>query len=449
MRRLLILLLLYGVMRGVFTLAGESAGAPTLMLLGFLILAAYSVGELAATVRLPKIVGYMLAGVLFGPSVLSYMSTSVVNELTPVSNLAIALIAFLAGAELQWKEIRERGVAIAKMMSAELLLSFVAIAATLALLHGQLPILAQAPATDVFAFSILFAAVAVVHSPAATIALLSETKANGPVARYTLGVVLLMDVAVVLIFTAVLSAARALVPPGGGGSGVHVQAVMWEIGGAVLVGGVLGGAVTLYLRFISRELFIFAILVALLGAEIAHVLHVETLLTLLVAGFVSENAAGGRGEAFRHAMERAAAPIFVVFFALSGARIEPAAVWPLWTVVVPVVLVRLLAIWSGMRIGGAWAKLPPEIPRHAWYGLVSQAGVALGLAAVVAEVYPARGSVLRALLLATIAVNQTIGPILFRIGLLRAGEIDDRVVSADDGGTDDDEEVPMAVLPRR
>lgn len=423
MRRLIILLVLYTVMRGVFVLGSVDAGVPTLMLFGFLILAAYSVGELAATLKIPKIVGYMAAGVLFGPSALSYVTRPALDELTPVSNLAIALIAFLAGAELQWKEIRERGVAIVKMMSAELILSFVAVAGTLALLRSQLPLLANAPAAEVFAFSILFAAVAVVHSPAATIALLSESKASGPVARYTLGVVLVVDVAVVLIFTGVLAAARALVPPGGGDGGVQVGTVLWEIGGAVLVGGVLGFAVSAYLRFISRELFIFAILVALLGAEIARVLHVETLLTLLVAGFVTENAGGGRGEQFRHAMERAAAPIFVVFFALSGARIDLLSVLPLWTIVVPVVLVRMLAIWGGIQLGGKWAGLESKVRQNTWYGLVSQAGVAFGLAAVVADVYPARGEALRSLLLATIAVNQTLGPILFRIGLQRAGEL--------------------------
>jgi len=420
MRRLIILIVLYAVMQSVLLLSSATSGVPTLMLFGFLILAAYSVGELVTVVGLPKIVGYMLAGVLFGPPALGYVSRPALEELTPVSNLAIALIAFLAGAELQIAEIRERGVAILKLMSAELLLSFVGVAVTIALLRSQLPVLATAPPAEVIAFSLLVAAVAVVHSPAATIALLTETRANGPVARYTLGVVLVMDIAVVLIFSGVLAAARALVPPSGGGGGVQVGTVIWEIGGAVLVGAVLGAFVAMYLRFISRELFIFAILVALFGAEIARVMHVETLLTLLVAGFVAENAAGGRGEEFRHAMERAAAPIFVVFFALSGARLDPAAVFPLWTIVVPVVGVRMLAIWGGIQLGGRWAKLDPVVTDHAWFGLVSQAGVAFGLAAVVAEVYPSRGESLRALLLAMIAVNQTLGPILFRIGLRRA-----------------------------
>lgn len=423
MRRLVILLILFAVMRGVFVLGGPTSGIPTLMLFGFLILAAYSVGELVKPFGIPKIVGYLIAGILFGPPGLAYVSKPALTELTPVSNLAIALIAFLAGAELQLSEIRERGAAILKMVSSELVLTFVAIAGTMVLLRSQLPILANAPAAEVVAFSLLFASVAVVHSPAVTMALLTETRANGPVARYTLGVVLVMDVAVVLLFSLVLAVARSLAPPAGGAEGVQAGAVLWEIGGSVLVGAVLGACIALYLRFISRELFIFGLLMALLGSEVARILHVETLLTLLVAGFVAENGGGGRGEDLRHAMERAAAPVFVVFFALAGAKIDPRAVLPLLPIVIPVVLVRMAGIYSGMRLGGKWAGLPTQVTGNAWMGLVSQAGVAIGLATVVADVYPSRGAPLRALLMATIAINETIGPIMFRLGLKRAGEL--------------------------
>ncbi len=424
MRRLVVLLILYATMQGAFQLAGVSAGSPTLMLLGFLVLAAYSVGEFLGPIGIPKIVGYLLAGLLFGPPGLGYVSSTALTELAPVGNLAIALIAFLAGAELQLDELRARWSGIARMTLLELLATFLALTATLVLLRGAVPALAQAPLVEAVVFAMLFAAVAVVHSPAATIALLSETRASGPVARYTLGVVLLTDVAVVLLFTAVLAAARALIPPTGGASAPGVGAVAWEIGGALLVGGALGGGVALYLRFIRRELFIFAILFTLLGAELARLAHVETLLTLLVAGFVAENGTGGgRGSEFRHAMERAAAPIFVVFFALAGARLDPGAVLPLWPVAVPLVLVRMAAIRWGTRRGGTWAGVPAPVAGRVWMGLVSQAGVAIGLAAVVADVYPTRGAALQTLLLATIAVNQTVGPLLFRLALVRAGEL--------------------------
>ncbi len=421
MRRVVVLGLLYLLMQAVLPLGEGTPAALVLMAFGFLILGAYSVGELATTVRLPKIVGYLVAGLVVGPAALNFVSTPVMAQLAPVSQLAIALIAFLAGAELQIAEVRERGTLLLKMMTAELVVSFIGIVVTLVSLHGFLPVLRGAPMAEVLGFSILFASVAVVHSPAVTMALLSESGAKGVVARTTLGVVLLADVAVVLTFSGALALVRVLVPPSGSG-GLGLLAVIWEIGGAVLVGAVLGAVVALYLRFISRELFIFAILVAFFGSEIAHLVHVETLLTLLVAGFVAENAGGGGGEHLRHAMERAGAPIFVVFFALAGAQIKPTAVLQLWPLVIPLVLVRAAGLWAGTRLGAKWAKAEPAAGQYTWMGLISQAGVAIGLASVIASVYPERGAELQTLFLATLTVNQTLGPIMFRVALLRSGE---------------------------
>lgn len=433
MRRVIVLVLLYLLMQAVLPLGEGTPAALVLMAFGFLILGAYSVGELAASIRLPKIVGYLAAGLAVGPAVLNFVSAPVMTQLAPVSQLAIALIAFLAGAELRLDEVRARGTLLLKLMTAELTVSFLGIVVVLVSLHGFLPALEGAPLPEVLGFSILFASVAVVHSPAVTMALLSESGAKGVVARTTLGVVLLADVAVVLSFSGALALVRVLVPPSGGGS-LGVLTVLWEIGGAMLVGAALGAVVALYLRFIRRELFIFAILVAFFGSEIAGLLHVETLLTLLMAGFVAENAGGGEGEQLRHAMERAGAPIFVVFFALAGAQIKPAAVLALWPLALPLVLVRAGGIWAGSRLGARWAGAEPEVGRYMWMGLISQAGVAIGLASVMASVYPERGEELQTLFLATLTVNQTLGPIMFRLALLRSGETKPDGARKDGGG---------------
>ena len=422
MRRVVVLALLYLLMQAVLPLGEGTPAALVLMAFGFLILGAYSVGELATTFRLPKIVGYLVAGLAVGPAALNFVSTPVMAQLSPVSDLAIALIAFLAGAELRVREVQERGVLLAKIMTAELGVAFAGIVTVLIVLHRFLPFLREAPMGELLAFSVLFASVAVVHSPAVTMALLSESGARGVVARTTLGVVLLADVAVVLLFSGALAFARTLAPPSGGAVTVSQLSVLWEIGGAILVGVLLGAVVSLYLRFIKRELFIFAILVAFFGAELASLLHVETLLTLLVAGFVAENTGGGEGEQLRHAMERAGAPVFVVFFALAGAKIVPSAVIALWPLVIPIVIVRAAGIWFGTQLGARWSGAEPEVARYTWMGLISQAGVAIALSNVVANVYPARGEQLRTLFLAMIAINETLGPILFRLSLLRSGE---------------------------
>ena len=424
MRRLVVLALLLGGLRLIAPLGEPGEASQWLLTFGFLILAAYSVGELATSLRLPKIVGYLAAGLLFGPRGLDVVTEAASHRLSPVSDLAIALIAFLAGSELRWGEVRERSRVIVRILVSEIGVTFVLLAAVVALAGSRLPFILGTGPREVIAFSILFASIAVVHSPAVTMALLTETKAGGPIARTTLGVVLVSDVVVVLLFSGALALSRWLSPPVGlDAAGASTANVVWEIGGGVLVGAALGGVVALYLRWIKRELFLFALLVAFFGATIARMLHVETLLMLLTSGFVAENVSRWEdGEAFRHAMERAAAPVFVVFFALAGAELAPEAIAAAWYLVVPLVLVRIGGIRVGTWLGGRWAGAPRE-GQYVWMGLVSQAGVAIGLSSAVAQAYPQRGAALRTIFLAVIAINEVLGPILFRLALSRSGEV--------------------------
>jgi hypothetical protein len=136
-----------------------------------------------------------------------------------------------------------------------------------------------------------------------------------------------------------------------------------------------------------------------------------------------ENVSGGRGETLRRAMERSAAPVFVVFFALAGAKIAPREVLSLSVVAVPIVLARVAGIRAGARFGAARAGASPAVRDHAWKGLISQAGVALGLATMLAESLPGIGHSFQALILAVIAINETMGPVVFRRGLEAAQEI--------------------------
>ena len=423
MRRLVILALLFGGIQLVL-IAGPAEGTgEAILAFGFLILAAYSVGELMKQFNLPKLIGYLAAGAVFGPSALAAVPTEAVADLAPVSDLAIALIAFLAGAELEWGELRRRGVALLKVTGVELAVTFLVIVGALLAMREFVPFLQGTNTLTTLTFAGLFASIAIVHSPAVTMALLTETGARGPLSRTTLGVVLLADVVVVLLFSAALSAARALVPSGGEGVG-SFAATVWEIGGAIPIGAILGGAVALYLRFVRGELFLFALLVTFFGLEISRLAHVETLLTLLVAGFVAETAApGSSGRALRHAMERSAAPVFVVFFALAGAKLELGELAALWPVVIPIVLARAFGIWTGTRLGARVANVPRAESDTLWMGLISQAGVAIGLVTVAEQAYPAVGGDMRTILLSVIAVNETVGAVLFRRALARAGEI--------------------------
>lgn len=423
MRRLVILFLLLAGVHLILPLGEVGGSSQWLLTLGFLILAAYSAGEIASGLRLPKIVGYLIGGMAFGPSGLHTVTAEASSALAPVSDLAIALIAFLAGAELRWDEVRDRGKTIAKILTAELGLTLVLLTGFLALLGSRVPFLAGLDPIPLLAVSLLFASIAVIHSPAVTMALLTETRAAGPVARTTLGVVLVADVVVVILFSGALALARVLAPGPGGGAVVSMGAVVWELTGAVLVGAMLGGAATLYLRFIKRELFLFAGLLAFAGAALAKLLHVEPLLMLITAGFVTENlSTPADGMALRHAMARSADPVFVVFFALAGVAIQVRTIAQSLALVVPLVIVRAAGIWGGTKLGARWAGVPEQGGLISM-GLVAQAGVAIGLARVVTQAFPVRGLAIQTIFLALLGLNQLIGPILFRRALVRSGEI--------------------------
>ena len=424
MRRALILILLLVGMQLIRPLGLQTPSSQALLTFGFLILAAYTVGEIVAGVGVPKLVGYLVAGIVFGPSALHTVSYDVMTRLAPVNQLAISLIAFMAGAELKWSEVKQRGGSYFKILTCEMGLTFVAGIGAIFALSSQIPVLADQPPERIFVFALLFAVIIVAHSPAATLGLMTETRANGPVARTTLGVVLLSDVVLIVLFTLAVTASRLIVPPPGGAEMPSLPMVVWEIAGAVVIGSIIGGAVTLYLRFMHHQLLLFGIIVAMFGAEIARLAHVELLLTILVAGFVTENlATEGRGQALRDAVERGSAPIFVVFFALSGASILIAEVAALIAIVAPLVLLRALSIWVGTSIGTRWARVPRGERNQIWLGLIAQAGVAIGLASVVANAYPELGASIRNIALAVIAINQLAGPILFRRALANAGEI--------------------------
>ncbi|MGH7467278.1 MAG: cation:proton antiporter [Longimicrobiales bacterium] len=425
MRAVFILLLLLGGMHQILPLGQQGLGAETLLAFGFLILAAWTVAELVKPLRFPHIVAFLVAGIIFGPHGLGTVTADATARLNAVSQLAISMIAFLAGAELSVREVKERGVALLKIVSVEMLVTFTAVLGLLLYARPYLDFLTGlSPGSDV-AFAILFAAVATAHSPAVTLAILSETRARGVVARTTLGAVLVSDVAVVLLVTAAVAAARFVSPP----ADLEVLSlanVSWQIGGALLVGSALGLAISAYIRFVHRELILFGVLIAFLGGEIARVAQVDVLLALIVAGFLTENLApGNRGDELRVAMQRSAAPVFVVFFALAGAKIDLKLIASLGAILVPIFLVRALGIYAGTRIGAHWAGLPNPARRVVWMGLISQAGVAIGLATVVGEVYPGVGPIVRNTMLALIALNELIGPILFRRALVVAGEVEE------------------------
>jgi Kef-type K+ transport system membrane component KefB len=196
-----------------------------------------------------------------------------------------------------------------------------------------------------------------------------------------------------------------------------------EIGGSIAVGALVGVAIAAYLRFGKQHLVLFTIAVAWVMVEIAAVLHLELLLLALTAGIVLENLVPVEGTRFVDALEAASLPLYAVFFSLAGATVhlsELAAVWQ-WALVL--IGVRALAIFLGTSWGARLGRSPEVVRRTAWGGFVSQAGVALGMATLLAQEFPTWGAQLQGFFVAMVAVHELAGPVLAKWTLDRAGEV--------------------------
>jgi Kef-type K+ transport system membrane component KefB len=238
-----------------------------------------------------------------------------------------------------------------------------------------------------------------------------------------LGVVLVADVLIILLFTGAFSLARGSLGGATVGDPGAVTRLLREVFGSLAAGALVGALVSLYVGFVKRELVLFAVLVVFATAAAAQAFHFELLLSLLVAGFLVEDVAPVRAEPLVQALHQTAVPVFVIFFAMAGAELhlqEFASVWPL---VLLVALVRVLGILGSATLAGRWAGAEPSVIRYGWTGLVSQAGVALGLASIVADRLPGIGLAMQAVTVGVIAFNESLGPVFFRRGLERAGEI--------------------------
>lgn len=425
-RRLVVLLLLIGgaVLLEPLRAPTEGVIAPrSLFLFGILLLTADTFGALAHDLRLPRLVGYLVAGLALGPSVAGIVPPGVLEDLGMMKRLAIGLIGLLAGAELRLSDLRNRYRTIILMLIFQMTAVVVVVLGSALLLQQWLPFLQGLESVPLFLVALLFAVLLTVNSPMVTLALLTETGARGPLAKTTLGAVLLADVVVILLFTGAFSLAQSSLTATSPAAAEIIPGLLREVLGSMVAGAFIGAVVTLYLRFVKRELVLFAVIVVFAAAAAAEALHFELLLSLLVAGFLVENVAPVRAEPLVNALHRTAVPVFIIFFAMAGAELHVQEFMAVWPLVLVVALARMGAIYGSTRSATRLAGAEPVVQRYGWTGLVSQAGVALSLATIVADRLPGVGLAMFTLTVGVIAFNETVGPILFRRGLEQAGEI--------------------------
>jgi Kef-type K+ transport system membrane component KefB len=270
--------------------------------------------------------------------------------------------------------------------------------------------------------ALVLGTLAVASSPVVTMAMMSELDARGPVARALLSITVMKDIAAVILFALVLANGRMLASAGGLNMGLAGTAMLQLLGSAA-AGTLLGFALARYLRLVRRDSGVVLVAAAFVAAVVARLTHLETLIIALAAGFYLENFAPVESERLRRELKRGSVPVYVAFFALAGAGMRIGVLADLWPWILLLVGLRVVGLRYGMLWAGRDASVTPALAREGWLGLISQGGMALGLAQLARRAFPEWGVSLETLIVAMIGVHELAGPICFRTALVRTGDI--------------------------
>lgn len=442
MRKMVIVLLLVGGMFLIHRFPVRTVGFdPSAMLaLGFVILASYAFGQLVERIGLPHITGYLVAGLALGPSAAhllpaewqvppfdsGILSEAVIQQLTPLTTLAVALIALTAGGELKVATLRRGLGTILGILGGQVLFILLLSVAFVVAVSGVLPVvtipgLGQLDLSGAVALGGVLGSVAIATSPSATIAVINDLRARGPLTSTVLATVVLKDVIVVILFAVLSTFAASALGQGGSDDGRLGLYLLQHIGGALALGAVVGVGMALYLRYVKAEVLLFLVGVIFTAAFVATELDVEEVVLFITAGFVTANFST-EGDHLLETVEKLSLPVYVVFFTLAGAKLHLETLSALAPFAIALVLLRTAGIWLGTAVGGRLGGAPATVRKHAWLSFVSQAGVSISLAGIIGRKLGEPGQALATLVIAGIAINELAGPILLKLSLTAAKE---------------------------
>jgi Kef-type K+ transport system membrane component KefB len=406
--------------------------SPTLIL-GFMLLAAYCIGFILEQKGLPRITGYIFAGLLLGPYFFKFYSKDSVDALGFLNSLALAFIAFCAGGELKLANIRNKLKSIFFLVVGATSVVFVGVTMIVFALSKFIPFMSGYDPGMRLAISSIFGVIAVARSPSSTIAIISETKAKGSYTDTVLSVTIATDVVIIIFFAVVLSACEVLLAEGSAISLSFLLELIVEIAAAFVLGFLLGKTIIFLIEKVKVEFPIVITAMGFLVIKFSHLLgdylheiheinlRLEPLLICMAAGFTVQNFSK-HGTTFLERMDRVSLPIYIAFFAITGASIAVDVLKTAWFLGLIVVFSRTIMFYVGCYFSGRLSGDPPEIYKNTWLGFITQAGVSLGLLAEVVRRFPEIGVPIQTILIASITLNQVIGPVAFKYALFKVGE---------------------------
>ncbi|CAN5227703.1 hypothetical protein BH11MYX1_BH11MYX1_08390 [soil metagenome] len=425
----LLLLALTGLMQAARSFDTSGASAGTELAFGFLLLAAFFAARIGVRFGLPKLTGYLLVGVVAGPYVFDLVSKPLAASLGIVNGVATCILGLSAGGELDLKRVKPIFKTLRAITVVGVLGAMVVLAAVLFILQPMLPMFSNTTLTQTLTICAVVAVALSAQSPAVVMALLAETRADGPLSRLVLATVVVADLVVIVVYSIVAAVAGALV-----GGEVEIAETMmsigWELFGSMAFAVVIGMLISRYIRSVNNGNALFSLLVCVVVAEIGSRVHLDPLVVMLAAGVWLKNFSRAHTSALLHSFEAAELPVFLVFFSLAGCKLD---LGNLAAMAVPVVLVaaaRATVFFFGCRWACTRTSADPSVTRYAWTGLVPQAGLSLALVVVIQKNFPTFGALAGVLLMSVVGLNQLFAPVLLRLSLVRSGEAGKRDVRA-------------------
>ena len=411
--------------------------APVLITLSVALLAGLLLSRLAKLFQLPAVTAYLIAGILVGPFVLGrigiegigFTSLESVEHFDILCDLALGFIAFAIGNEFRVSQLKKIGkkatvIGVLQAVVTTLLVDAVLIGLSFILPEGVLP----------RPVAIVLGAVAAATAPAATLMVVKQYKAKGPLTDILLPVVALDDAVGLVLFAISFGVARSL-----GAGNVNILSVVLEpileVVLSLVLGAVLGYLFHLAERFfhsrskrmaVSVTFVMFAVAISSLDDLHIGDVHIafSPLLTCMMLGTVFCNVCDF-SEELMDRVDRWTAPLFILFFVLSGAELDFDVFTNGWVILVGVVYIlsRSLGKYAGAFGSAKLTKCEPNIVKYLGITLLPQAGVALGMASKVSSSGIPGAEIVVNITLFAVLVYEICGPFLTKVSLLKAGEI--------------------------
>lgn len=405
-----------------------------LLSLSIAMLAGLMMSRLTKIWNLPAVTAYLVAGILVGPYVLGrlgvpglgFISAEDVNSYALISDVALGFIAFSMGNEFRVAELKKIGKQAVVIAIFQALTATVMVDIALFVLHLFMP--EKLPLSCVLTLG----AVATATAPAATLMVVKQYKAEGPLTKILLPIVALDDVVGLIVFAISFGIAKALESGHVDVISVLVNPIV-EVIASLLLGSIIGLLFHFSEQFfysrskrmsISVTFVFLAVGLSMMEIPVGPVtVSFSSLLVCMMLGTVFCNLCDF-SEELMDRMDRWTGPIMVLFFVLSGAGLELSVFSDMAIVLVGVVyiLFRSLGKMSGASISAKWMRCEPTIQKYLGITLLPQAGVALGMSITAMSLGEA-GIIIRNISLFAVLIYELVGPLFTKIALERAGEI--------------------------